>query len=90
MELGLSRAEFWRLTPREFRAFTDRLDEREQRADHRFGVLAALAANMMRDGEKQPRPYEPADFFGGLARRRATDEEVAAAWEAWARGAAVS
>ena len=75
------------MTPREFRALSDRIDEREQRADRRFGVLAALAANMMRDSKEHPRPYEPADFFGSLphSSRQASDEDIASAWEAWAQ-----
>ncbi len=49
-------------------------------------MLAALAANMMRDAKEHPRPYEPADFFGSLphASRQASDEEMAAYWESMA------
>lgn len=75
------------MTPREFRALSDRVDERERRHDQRFGTLAALAANMMRDSKEHPRPYEAADFFPALphSSRQASDEEIGAAWEAWAQ-----
>ena len=93
MELGLSEAELWRLTPRAYRALSDRVSERERRQDWRFGTVAAVAANLMRDSRQRPSPYQPADFFPHLAAptvrparpaTRVTDEQVAAGWEAWA------
>lgn len=55
--------EFWRLTPRQFKALTDRLDESRQREDFRFGVLASVVANVNRDPKVRAEPWDPADFF---------------------------
>lgn len=73
--------------PREYRALSDQVAERERREDARFGQVAALIANVNRDSKQRPVPYHPSDFFPSLPPPptvRASDEEVTAAWEAWA------
>lgn len=90
MELGLSWAEFWSLTPRIYRALSDRVLDRERRSDHRFGVVAATAANLM-GGKKGGGQFQPADFFPSLAsapqapRSSApSDEQIIAGLMGWA------
>lgn len=67
VDLAQPRAEFWFVTPREFRASVDRAHERERRMDGRFGVVASIIANVNRDSKQRPSPYRPSDFFTSLA-----------------------
>ena len=53
VEIGLTRAEFWDLTPRQFQAFMDRHVDREIRHDRRIALLAVMYRNAHRgDGEQ--------------------------------------
>ncbi len=77
------------LTPREYRALSDRVAERERRSDARFGVVASVAANLM-GGKQGGGSFEPGDFFSSLSdapiSRRSSgpsDEQVVAGWEAY-------
>lgn len=45
VDLGLQRAEFWKLTPRHFHFLTDRYQAKERRLDERTALLAAIQAN---------------------------------------------
>jgi hypothetical protein len=89
VEWGFSDSRFWRLTPREFRALSDRLVDRERRSDARFGVVASVAANLM-GGKRGGGQFQPSDFFASLSDQpqqpayRASDEDVAAGWQSWA------
>lgn len=66
VELGLTEVEFWRMTPRYYRALLSRQrDYREraqQQADMRAGVLAAVMANTF-GGKKRGGAFKPSDFF---------------------------
>ena len=84
-----SERRFWKTTPREYRALSDQVAERERRADARFGLVASVAANLL-GGKRGGGQFQPADFFPSLSsgpqpiRRGASDDEVVAGWEAWA------
>jgi hypothetical protein len=52
VEIGLSRAEFWALTPRQFQNLWERYQDREIRHDRRTALLAAMYRNAhLRSGE---------------------------------------
>ncbi|GMV06716.1 MAG: hypothetical protein AMXMBFR53_29910 [Gemmatimonadota bacterium] len=67
--LGVSEAEFWRMSPQQFqerlRAFNDQERKREQRADFRAGVIAAEIFNSapFREGGTVRQPH---DYFASL------------------------
>lgn len=63
-DLGLSRADFLRLTPRIFNALLDRARLAEQRWDMRFGIAAAIAYNSVPRESK--RTLAPEDFYPSL------------------------
>jgi hypothetical protein len=60
--LGLSHQEFWDLTPREFSAFLDMHERQQERADMRFGVVAASVRNAQRIKDSD-HIFTPYDFF---------------------------
>jgi Phage tail assembly chaperone protein, TAC len=66
VDLGLAGATFWRLTPRELQALTHRHRNRLLEDDLRFGQLAVLFAEQLRDRKARPTPFSPADFFPRL------------------------
>jgi hypothetical protein len=80
-ELGLSEADFWRLTMRQFDALRKLAQDVQDRADIRAGLIAATIANCT--PFKEARSFTPADFFPSLAkyyghrrhRKRLTGEE---------------
>lgn len=53
-EIGLSRDEFWSLTPRQFQRFYDRYREREIRHERRTALLATMYRNAHRSDGEQP------------------------------------
>jgi hypothetical protein len=65
-EVGLSRAEFWELTPRQWAAIWERYCDKEIRHERRFGMLAMLKANLDSDRRKHPQPYSIEDFAPAL------------------------
>jgi hypothetical protein len=74
--LQLSTAEFWGLTPFEFRLLGEAYWEAEDRADARIGMLAALYANTHR--KKGKKAYKVEDF---MPRRRAQTPEKKQSWQ---------
>jgi hypothetical protein len=56
--------EFRAMATDEILELVEKWEDREKRSDMRFGVIATIAANLMR-GENQ-QPYHPADFFRSL------------------------
>jgi hypothetical protein len=69
IELGLSAAEFWQLTPRQFAALLARKREQLEYHELLMGVLAATIANYSFGAPKKPRI--PADFMPSqLGKRR--------------------
>lgn len=76
VDLGLSEARFWDLTPREFRALADRRLELERAEDLRFGELATLVASLGGAKKSNGLPFGPADFFPSLAVPRFFDPTV--------------
>lgn len=72
MDLGLSDAEFWHSTFREFHALLQRRKSFSDRADLRAGLIAASLFNAQRASE-QSHFFEPSDFFPNL---RVADEEA--------------
>lgn len=62
VEIGITRAAFWNLTPREFRALWDRHTDREIRHARQIGQICALFANANRDTKKHPEPFTIDDF----------------------------
>lgn len=61
--LRLTDAEFWRLTPREFRALADAWDDGEQAKDRRAATVCMVIANVNRDADKKPEPFQISDFM---------------------------
>jgi hypothetical protein len=62
VEIGLSRAEFWALTHRQFQNLFDRYIDREIRHERRTALLATLYANAHRDPQKRAQPFTLEDF----------------------------
>jgi len=82
-DLGMTDAEFLASWPAQFWSLWAREAEREQRADYRAGVIAALIFNANRGGENPPPPAAPWDFMPSLAglkpreRRQSAGEQIA-------------
>ena len=64
VDLNLSRAEFWSMTPREFAACFQRHSEREYRADRRFAFLASYIANYAGRALPDHKTISPDDILG--------------------------
>ncbi len=74
MDLGLSRGEFLRMSPREFFALTKRYQEHEERMDRRVASFQAFYHNI-NTGSK----FSADDFMGKpqkKAKRYPTDEQL--------------
>lgn len=69
------------MSPRMFYALLEARDNVERRMDLRFGVVAAVIANVNRDPEKRPAAFQAADFFPDVDRESQTEEEQLAALE---------
>lgn len=63
LDLGLSDTDFWGLTPRQFCALTDRHRDAFDRLLTGHAMTCAVYANVHRDEEKRPQPFQPADFM---------------------------
>lgn len=59
-DLGLTDADFWALTPRQYAELMERRREDLHRQDLRIGVLCALVANLL--GGDKSKVFEPEDF----------------------------
>ena len=64
VDLNLSRADFWSMTPREFAACFQRHSEREYRADRRFAFLASYVANYAGRALPDHKTISPDDILG--------------------------
>jgi hypothetical protein len=62
------------MSPRMLFAFLKAREDLERRIDARFGVVAAVIANVNRDSKSKPTPFGPADFFGSLVQEQ-TEED---------------
>lgn len=69
VDFGLSEAEFWRLTPREYGIMKRRFEASEERKDYRAALITSWVANSI--PSKRKRPYKPDDF---MPRRRAAKQ----------------
>jgi hypothetical protein len=74
-DLGLSDAEFWDLTPRQFGAIAERHSAAYERDLARSALICATLANIHRDPDKKPEPFLPADFMPRL-RQAGEDQEA--------------
>jgi hypothetical protein len=74
--------QFWKLTPKEFRAHIDRLDEVERRKDLRAGIIASAVMNSQ-GGKEGGVPYTPSDFFATLPQSTDDDGIDIAGWAAF-------
>ena len=83
MRLGLSDAEFWRMSPRMFFELLEARASVERRKDARAGVVAAVIANVHRDSSSQP--FAPSDFFLSLQEEQA-EEDHEAFWDSLVDG----
>lgn len=96
MDLGLTDAESWGLSPRLLFQLLGRHAEleraRQTREDYRSGTLAALYANAHRDTKAKPEPFRWDDFFPQHRPpvKPQTDEELLQAMELWAKASARS
>jgi hypothetical protein len=62
VDIGLTRAEFWELTPRRFQAMLDRFMSREIHRDRQQQILTTIFANVYRDPKERAAPYTIDDF----------------------------
>lgn len=58
----MSEREFWKLTPAQFFAMVEIVNEQVKRNDHRFGILATVVRRVV--GDKRAEIW---DFFPSLA-----------------------
>lgn len=65
--MGLTDAEFRSLDPAQWAALVQRWQWRERRADARAALVAAVIANVNRDPDERPEPFELDDFTPLLA-----------------------
>lgn len=70
VDLGLTDADFWELTPRLFFILHGQFLESEKRHDMRWANWFALYANAHRDPAKQPKAWTAQDFMPGEGPRR--------------------
>jgi hypothetical protein len=77
--VGLSRAEFWDLTPRHWERIWERYVDKQIREDRRFGQLAAVYANIHRDREEHPQPYTIENFAPALRGQKVEEQQPAVA-----------
>jgi hypothetical protein len=63
MDLGLSPAEFWEMTPRQFFYHVRRHEERIRSRWRHTASMMALYANCHRDVEARPTPFTSDDFM---------------------------
>ena len=64
-QLGWSPRALWAATLPELLAAHRGYQEREKRADHRAGTVAAALWELHRDSEKRQEPFTSNDFFPG-------------------------
>lgn len=67
VDIGLTRSEFWELTPRRFQALLDRFADREIRHARQQQILTAIFANVYRDTTERSEPFTVDDFAPKLA-----------------------
>jgi hypothetical protein len=65
-DLGVSTDRFWRLTPRQFAALSDRHEEAYIRSLHGAAMVSTTLANIHRDAKKHAAPYTPAGLYPAL------------------------
>jgi len=63
VDIGLTRQEFWELTPRRFQSLLGRFTEHVRQAQ----ILTTLMANIYRNTEEKPEPYTIDDFAPQVA-----------------------
>ena len=76
-KLGLSDAEFWRLTPRELRAMADGWQDDRTDEDRRAATVCMVIVNCHRDTERKPDAFTVEDFMP----RRADEPAKEQSWE---------
>lgn len=78
IDLGLSAAEFWRMTLRELMGLLDRkLEVRRREIDLPAALIASLFANANRDTEKRAEPFTVDDFLPRLPWEEVDEAEPA-------------
>jgi hypothetical protein len=82
IDLGLSQAEAWSLTPAEFSRLHDFHLARERRLDARAALIACYIANMAGKMRKEGTPPLTVDDLLGVARVPTPDADLAALREA--------
>lgn len=86
-KLRLTDAEFWRLTPREFKILAEGWADDQRAEDRRAATVCMVLANCNRDPGKKPEPFTIDDFMpqrGESQRREQTWEEQVAIFGAFA------
>ncbi len=63
--MGLTDAEFGRLTLGEFELLSERLEVKREHDYYCSGIVSATIANVQRDPKHRPEPYSPMDFIPG-------------------------
>lgn len=86
VDLGLSVAEFWDLTPRAFVKMCKRFEANERHADYRAAVMALPLVNWGVTKETEHKAKQAGDLFPSLRPKpkRVTAQDQAAALRAWA------
>lgn len=88
-DLGITRAEFWRMHPRQLHAINARRERAHEREEILAGIIASAVANFSHLHGK--RLWEPSDFGLGPKRKAVrvagvSDEENASQWRAFFGG----
>ncbi|HEX6827137.1 MAG TPA: hypothetical protein VF077_12540 [Nitrospiraceae bacterium] len=65
-QLGLSEAEFWGLTFTEANALMEQYRIKEEREDRRAALSAYILANVHRDSQQRPDPWELTEIVAWL------------------------
>jgi len=74
----LSENDFWKLTPREFNALTERYKEAKTWLDYRAALICSVMANIWRDPKRKRTPFSPDEFMPetGAAKSIQTPQQI--------------
>lgn len=82
VDLGLSPADFWAMTPRQIRFLAERYAAMRREQWGPFAMLASLYANAHRDPNKRREPFASSDFMPADSQITETPKADADIWYA--------
>ena len=68
--MGLTDAEFWCLTPKEYSYLVKRFGQEQERYDRRAALVSSVIANVNRNTKKRKRPYTVQDFMPRAGKKK--------------------